>query len=60
MASAGKAAIISVELAKAAMENTLDGLGLIDIYLNFIGIGIWIAIGALISTKLFVWKEVAG
>jgi hypothetical protein len=37
-----------------------DGLELIDIYANFIGIGVWIVIGMLISTKLFVWKEVAG
>ena len=36
-----------------------DGLELIDIYANFIGIGFWIVIGMLISTKLFVWKEVA-
>tara|TARA_B100000795_G_scaffold270045_1_gene262169 strand:+ start:6394 stop:7482 length:1089 start_codon:yes stop_codon:yes gene_type:complete len=47
-------------VADAMRSIASDGLGLIDIYLNFIGIGIWIAIGALISTKLFVWKEVAG
>jgi hypothetical protein len=37
-----------------------DGLSLIGVYSNFIGIGVWIIIGTLISTKLFVWKEVAG
>ena len=37
-----------------------DGMQLIDVYSNFIGIGVWILIGTLISTKLFVWKEVAG
>ena len=37
-----------------------DGMQLSDVYSNFIGIGVWILIGTLISTKLFVWKEVAG
>ena len=37
-----------------------DGLSLVDIYLNIIGIGVWIGIGTMIATKLFVWKEVAG
>ena len=37
-----------------------DGLQLFDIVRNFIGIALWIVIGMIISTKLFVWKEVAG
>ena len=47
-------------VADATRSIANDGLELIDIYANFIGIGIWIVIGMLISTKLFVWKEVAG
>ena len=47
-------------LADAMRSIASDGLSLIGVYLNFIGIGVWIIIGTLISTKLFVWKEVAG
>mgnify|MGYP006087659741 FL=1 len=47
-------------LADAMRSIASDGLSLIEVYLNFIGIGVWIIIGTLISTKLFVWKEVAG
>ena len=37
-----------------------DGLTLFQTYLDLVGIGIWLVIGTLVSTKLFVWKEVAG
>jgi hypothetical protein len=47
-------------VADAMRSIASDGLSLADIYLNIIGIGVWIGIGTLISTKLFVWKEVAG
>jgi ABC-2 type transport system permease protein len=47
-------------LADAMRSIASDGLSLIGVYSNFIGIGVWIIIGTLISTKLFVWKEVAG
>ena len=47
-------------LADAMRSIASDGLSLIGVYSNFIGIGVWILIGTLISTKLFVWKEVAG
>lgn len=55
------AELLPLSLVADAMRSIAnDGLELIDIYANFIGIGIWIVIGMLISTKLFVWKEVAG
>ena len=55
------AELLPLSLVADAMRSiATDGLELIDIYANFIGIGIWIVIGMLISTKLFVWKEVAG
>jgi len=47
-------------VADAMRSIANDGLQLVDVYLNFIGIAIWIVIGMLVSTKLFVWKEVAG
>jgi ABC-2 type transport system permease protein len=47
-------------VADALRSIASDGLNLLDIYKNFIGISLWIGIGAFISTKLFVWKEVAG
>ena len=54
------AELLPLSLVADAMRSIAnDGLELIDIYANFIGIGIWIVIGMLISTKLFVWKEVA-
>ena len=37
-----------------------DGLMVFDLYSYFAGISLWIIIGTLVSTKLFVWKEVAG
>ena len=53
--------LLPLSLVADAMRSIAnDGLELIDIYANFIGIGIWIVVGILISTKLFVWKEVAG
>lgn len=55
------AELLPLSLVADAMRSIAnDGLELIDIYANFMGIGIWIVIGMLISTKLFVWKEVAG
>ena len=55
------AELLPLSLVADAMRSIAnDGLELIDIYANFIGIGIWIVIGMFISTKLFVWKEVAG
>jgi ABC-2 type transport system permease protein len=55
------AELLPLSLVADAMRSIAnDGLELIDIYANFIGIGIWIVVGMLISTKLFVWKEVAG
>ena len=54
------AELLPLSLVADAMRSIAnDGLELIDIYANFIGIGVWIVIGMLISTKLFVWKEVA-
>jgi hypothetical protein len=37
-----------------------DGLTLFELYSNCIGMVLWIIIGTFISTKLFIWKEVAG
>ena len=55
------AELLPLSLVADAMRSIAnDGLELIGIYANFIGIGIWIVIGMIISTKLFVWKEVAG
>ena len=54
------AELLPLSLVADAMRSIAnDGLELIDIYANFIGIGVWIVIGMFISTKLFVWKEVA-
>jgi hypothetical protein len=47
-------------VAEAMRSIASDGLNMVDIYLNIIGIGVWIGIGTMIATKLFVWKEVAG
>jgi hypothetical protein len=47
-------------VAEAMRSIASDGLNMVDIYLNIIGIGVWIGIGTMISTRLFVWKEVAG
>ena len=55
------AQLLPLSLVADAMRSIAsDGLNLIEVYMNFIGIGVWILIGTLISTKLFVWKEVAG
>ena len=55
------AEILPLTLVAEAMRFIAnDGLQLVDIYSNFICIAIWIVIGMLVSTKLFVWKEVAG
>lgn len=37
-----------------------EGLTFFELYSNFIGMVLWIMIGTFISTKLFIWKEVAG
>ena len=55
------AEILPLSLVADAMRSIAnDGLQLFDIVRNFIGIALWIVIGMLVSTKLFVWKEVAG
>jgi ABC-2 type transport system permease protein len=55
------AEILPLSLVAEAMRSIAsDGLNMVDIYLNIIGIGVWIGIGTMISTRLFVWKEVAG
>ena len=55
------AEILPLSLVADAMRSIAnDGLQLFDIVRNFIGIALWIVIGMIISTKLFVWKEVAG
>lgn len=55
------AEILPLSLVAEAMRSIAsDGLNMVDIYLNIIGIGVWISIGTMISTRLFVWKEVAG
>ena len=55
------AEILPLSLVADAMRSIAnDGLQLFDIVRNFIGLALWIVIGMLISTKLFVWKEVAG
>jgi ABC-2 type transport system permease protein len=37
-----------------------DGLMVLDLLGNFIGMVVWIIFGTFLSTKLFIWKEVAG
>jgi hypothetical protein len=32
----------------------------LDLLGNFIGMVVWIIFGTFLSTKLFIWKEVAG
>ena len=55
------AKILPLTLVADAMRSIAsDGLTLFQTYLDLIGIGIWAVIGTLVSTKLFVWKEVAG
>ena len=55
------AEILPLSLVADAMRSIAnDGLQLFDIVRNFIGIALWIVTGMIISTKLFVWKEVAG
>ena len=55
------AEILPLSIVADAMRSIAsDGLHLLDIYLNIIGIGVWIGIGAMVSTKLFVWIVVAG
>ena len=47
-------------VADAMRSISSDGLSFLAVYKNIIGISIWIVIGTFVSTKLFVWKEVAG
>ena len=55
------AQVLPLTLVADAMRSIAsDGLTLFQVHLNLLGMGIWIIIGTLISTKLFVWKEVAG
>jgi len=53
--------ILPLSIVADAMRSiSSDGLSLLAVYKNIIGISIWIVIGTFVSTKLFVWKEVAG
>ena len=53
--------ILPLSIVADAMRSiSSDGLLLLAVYKNIIGISIWIVIGTFVSTKLFVWKEVAG
>ena len=53
--------ILPLSIVADAMRSiSSDGLSLLGVYKNIIGISIWIFIGTFVSTKLFVWKEVAG
>ncbi|SVA75563.1 uncharacterized protein METZ01_LOCUS128417 [marine metagenome] len=55
------AKILPLTLVADAMRSIAsDGLTLFQTYLDLVGIGIWAVVGTLVSTKLFVWKEVAG
>ena len=55
------AKLLPLTLVADAMRSIAsDGLTLFQTYLDLVGIGIWAVIGTLVSTKLFVWKEVAG
>ena len=55
------AKILPLTLVADAMRSIAsDGLTLFQTYLDLVGIGIWAIVGTLVSTKLFVWKEVAG
>ena len=55
------AKVLPLTLVADAMRSIAsDGLTLFQTYLDLLGIGIWAVIGTLVSTKLFVWKEVAG
>ncbi len=47
-------------VADAMRAIASDGLTIFQVYSDIFGIGIWVIIGTLISTKLFIWKEVAG
>ena len=53
--------ILPLSIVADAMRSiSSDGLSLLAVNKNIIGISIWIVIGTFVSTKLFVWKEVAG
>ena len=55
------AQILPLTLVADAMRAIAsDGLTIFQVYSDIFGIGIWVIIGTLISTKLFIWKEVAG
>ena len=53
--------ILPLSIVADAMRSiSSDGLSLFAVYKNIIVIIIWIVICTFVSTKLFVWKEVAG
>ena len=47
-------------VAGALREISNNGLALWEILPQLTGLGVWLAIGFLLATRLFVWKEVAG
>jgi len=46
-------------IASAIRQISTDGLSLLEILPNILGIAVWLVIGFLISTRYFVWREVA-
>ena len=53
--------ILPLSIVADAMRSiSSDGLSLLAVYNKLIGIVTWTVIGTFVSTKLFVWKEVAG
>lgn len=46
-------------IASALREIATNGLGLLDIISDLVGVAIWLVLGFVMSTRLFVWKEVA-
>lgn len=46
-------------IASALREIATNGMGLLDIIPNLAGITVWLILGFVMSTRLFVWKEVA-
>lgn len=46
-------------IASALREISVNGLGLIEIAPDMIGIAVWMVLGFLIATRYFVWREVA-
>jgi ABC-2 type transport system permease protein len=46
-------------VANALREIATNGLSLLEILPELAGIGVWLAVGFGLATRLFVWKEVA-